>query len=100
MMLCLNCGAEYIGDPRSYYCGTRCRKRAENSRARLKRLMADYPATIRKMEQAAAAGDTSRANRAKARAHRVIHQIENLEPVFTREQRWLNTFYSAIGRFL
>jgi hypothetical protein len=99
-MICLHCNREYNGDPRSFYCGARCRKRAENQRARLKRLIVDYPRTVAKMEQAASQGDPRRAHRAKARARRIINQIENLNPVFTGHQSWLSEIYSTIGRFL
>lgn len=98
-MNCLHCNREYSGDPRSYYCGTTCRKRAENARARLKRLMLGYPSTMSKIDQAAAEGDYSKANRASARARRILMQINELEPVFTKEQHWFSKFYNAIDRF-
>lgn len=99
MMNCLHCNQEYTGDTRSLYCGTICRKRSENARARLKRLMLGYPSTVSKMDQAASQGDLAKANRASARARRILMQINELEPVFTKEQHWFSTFYNAIDRF-
>jgi hypothetical protein len=99
-MNCLHCNREYSGDPRSYYCGTTCRKRAENARARLKRLPSTYLATVRKMQQAESEGDPARANRAKARAHRILKQMETMRPIFTQHQRWLNAIHQTIGRLL
>lgn len=99
MMTCLYCGTEYNGDPRSYYCGTICRKRAENARARLKKLMTAYPQVIQDMDEAAFLGDRLRANRLKLKAQRINEQIESLRPVFTEQQNWFAEFYKAMSAF-
>lgn len=100
MMNCLQCDQEYNGDTRSLYCGTICRKRAENARARLKKLPMAYIGAIKSAEQAEAEGDRARARRASEKAKRILIQIESMTPLFTREQAWLMPLYAAIGQFV
>lgn len=100
MMNCLHCNEEYNGDPRSLYCGTICRKRAENARARLKKLPMAYIGAIKSVEQAEAEGDRARARRASEKAKRILIQIESMTPLFTREQSWLMPLYVAIGQYV
>jgi hypothetical protein len=78
-MICTHCGNDFTGRPNRSYCSRICKKRAENGRNRFKHLLYQYPRLITQQEQARAAGDWHQVRLTKAKAERVLAEIERAD---------------------
>ena len=78
MAICIECGSEFEGRTDKVYCSTRCRKRAENNRAKMQRIMTQLERLPDEAEAARAKGDYHAVRRARARGKQLEVQLSRL----------------------
>ena len=72
MANCIECGKDFTGRPDQVYCSKSCRKRAENNRAKMQRIMTQ-------LEQLPSEAETARFNADYHRVRLIRARVEQLE---------------------
>lgn len=75
MARCIQCGSEFNGRPNRVYCTPLCKKRAENQRARLARMLEQHPALMAKAATARKNADYHTMRLCTAKADRLAEEI-------------------------
>jgi hypothetical protein len=99
-MSCLNCGAEFSGRPNRVYCSSRCKKRSEKKREKLKHLIFQVPKLRAQIENATRSGDWHAKRIAIVKERRATEELEKLsyDPLFLNTPNWLAPVITCLVR--
>lgn len=99
---CLFCGSRFTGRTNRDYCRQLCRKRAENARNKLKRLVSQYHQSAAAEQQAKADHDYATLHKSMGRRQRLLDEIEDFtkQHFFWESPDWLVAFHLRIGEII
>jgi len=74
----MECGEHFTGRPNKVYCSPKCRKRAENNRASMRKMLEPMPMLHERAEEARLAGNYHKMRLSMAQANRLRERLTEL----------------------
>jgi hypothetical protein len=100
MASCIECGNHFTGQTNKVYCSVTCRKRAENNRAKMNRIMQQLTDLSELASRACQSGDYHQVRISRARVELLQKELRRLASKYQIEESvlWLQRFKRLIDK--